>query len=130
MVNPYKSSTLPSESATIRAPLQGTRYSVAIVIVLGLLLPGLPTLLMRRNRSGNAWCIGLVAIVPISFVFFGPFWDAVLFANTSYDQFGFYPFVASCVLVLLASVWRGLLDRRLFDEEPDRNEAESAHLAS
>ncbi len=112
MVNPYEAPVQLADAETPSQPVR-TKYSTLFTVVMGLVIPGLPTLLIRRNRSGQVWFVLLLSSLPLAYGFFGPFWDVVLFDGTPYDQAGFYPFIASCVLVPIASAWRGLRDRRL-----------------
>jgi hypothetical protein len=80
-----------------------------VIVLLAIIVPGLSSSLIR----GSPWrCILLIAAVPMAFVFFGPFWDEVLFRSTRLRNFGLYPFLVTCAAVEIISVVLALSDRK------------------
>ena len=47
-----------------------------LVVLLALIVPGLSSSLIRRSPKP---CLLLCPVIPVAFVFFGPFWGEVLF---------------------------------------------------
>lgn len=82
--------------------------SVLVVVCLGLLIPGLPSLWMKKYVAG----ITLLGLIPVSFAFFGPIWDLYLFDGTRFDQDGLYPFICCFIATPLLSVIHALVVRR------------------
>ncbi len=106
--NPYAP---PSTYSRSHRPLDASRsrpLSKFLIVFLGIVLPGLPAILMNRRVSG----IALLVAIPASLGFFGPCWDLYLFDGTPYDQCGLYPFVLLCCVIPVLSVWHGLTVRR------------------
>jgi hypothetical protein len=81
------------------------------VIVAGVLVPGLPSLLMRPGIVGIARFVCLISAVVVAFWFFGPYWSNVLFVYTPHSKSGLGPFALSCVVIAAISVWFGFRDR-------------------
>ena len=74
MNNPYAP---PQSEPYYQGPADGkTVRSVGFVILIGLIVPGLPSLLMGRTVPGLA----LLLAVPFAFALFGPIWGLYLFA--------------------------------------------------
>lgn len=80
----------------------------AIVVLLGLCVPGLPALIMKRPISG----VAMLLAIPAAFAFFGPVWGEYLFAGTRFAEQGFYPFIVVLIATPCASVFHGLAIRR------------------
>jgi hypothetical protein len=110
-VNPYESPKMLTACAPSPPP-QVKPWPATVIWLVGLFVPGLPSLLMRRSVAGFVRFAFLILLVPFAFAFFGPFWDLVLFAGTRYGEFGLYPFLATCCVVPFLSVWLGFRDRR------------------
>lgn len=112
MDNPYEAPRA-LEPVRVRKAPRVSVWSVPATVVCGLILPGVPSVLMRRSVSASI-CGGLIFLaIPVSFGFFGPFWGMVLFPDGPYSGAGLYPFLASCVIVPVVSVIQGLWDRRV-----------------
>jgi hypothetical protein len=111
MINPYAP---PGTQADSHQSVKSLRkpWSDFAILVLGVLVPGLPSLMMRRSVAGMVRFLILLLIIPASFALFGPFWGEVLFAGTQYVEAGFYPFVATCCITPVLSVWLGFSERR------------------
>ena len=97
------------------APTQQVRLRYPVVIVLGLLLPGFASLLIRGWREVGLRSLLLLMAIPLAFVVFGPLWGSVIFAGSpqEFRNLGLWPFVAVCVAAPLLSVTYALKDRRL-----------------
>ena len=87
------------------------RRSEATVVLVGVVVPGLSSWLIR-GRRGAITCLGLCGGVGASFLFFGPFWGEVLFRGTRYKESGLWPFLATCVAVPIVGGVLGARDRR------------------
>ena len=85
---------------------------LAWAILIAFVIPGLPVWVMRRDWKGFIIFATVIAIVPLALLFFGPFWDLVLFDGTPYDQWGFYPFLATLVAVPCLSVLVSIKEHR------------------
>lgn len=96
-----------------------------MVTIVGLVVSGLPAILMRRRLVG----ICLLLVIPISFMFFGPIWGLVLFDGTTYSKYGLYPFLTVLFCTPLISIAQGLhpRDQLLRTETPQRSELPSIH---
>ena len=110
MINPYEPPVTESEWTSM-ATVTRKPLDARMVVVAGLLIPGLPSLLMRRSSRGIFYFVMLLLTIPLALLFFGPFWDLVLFAGSDFGQAGLYPFLATCVLTPVFSVWLGFRDR-------------------
>ncbi len=110
MINPYAPPSTQTDSLQLASSLPKPWSSAAIVVV-GVLVPGLPSLMMRRSVAGLCRFLVLLLLIPVGFAFFGPFWGEILFAGTTYVEAGLYPFVATCVITPALSVWCGFRDR-------------------
>ncbi|MCG8649076.1 MAG: hypothetical protein MI861_04550 [Pirellulales bacterium] len=112
--NPYQSPTTVDELVPASSHRRATDkpWSVLQVVLLGLLIPGLPSALIGRSAAGMLKFLTLSLTIPFAFVVFGPLWGEVMFAGTPYTETGFYPFVATCLIVPPLSIAIGLNDRR------------------
>ena len=123
-VNPYRT---PSSSVykpvSHSAPAQqGTLFSWPTTIILGLLVPGLAYWRMLRTPKSLNTFLFLFSTIPVAFLFYGPFWDLVLFKGTPYNQAGLYPFLLKCALVPLASLFLAVKARRVVGGVPGKNQ--------
>jgi hypothetical protein len=85
------------------------RTPLPVILLLAILVPGLSSSLLR----GTAWrCLCLAPVIPLAFLFFGPFWGEVLFPASSWSELGLYPFALTCLVVEIASVLLALRDRK------------------
>lgn len=112
MINPYEPPRTPSRYIASNPPTSRRPLPAIAVWLLGLIVPGSPSLFMRPSAAGIVRFIVLAAAIPLAFVFFGPVWDLILFDGTPYDESGFYPFIAVCIAVPILSVWFGFRDRK------------------
>ena len=102
--NPYAPSIVDDAKVMALDNRRPRRLGVAFIVLLGLLLPGLPSIMLGRRVPG----LLLLLTIPASFVFFGPIWGAYLFRGTPYSEWGFYPFVLTVCVIPIASVIHGL----------------------
>lgn len=115
-MNPYASPASDLTPVSSRRESKANALDAALVVLLGLCIPGLPALIMKRPISG----IAMLLTVPAAFAFFGPFWGEYLFAGTRISEHGFYPFIVVLIATPLASVFHGLAIRReLLQEETE-----------
>jgi hypothetical protein len=108
VVNPYSPPISASAVSRQDKRVEATVPSMLLVTAAGVVVPGLPALLMRRRISGTF----LLLAIPVSFLFFGPLWGLVLFAGTPYIEHGLYPFIAFAIATPVISVVQGLVLRR------------------
>lgn len=94
--------------------------------LLSLVLPGLGSLCVLGWRRGYKRFFALVLPIPIAFLLFGPFWSDVAFsgANRAIRDAGVYPFVATVLVVVVASVTYALKDARQFRKDTTRSAVE------
>ena len=111
MINPYSPPSAQTDSLQLASSLP-MPWSTAAIVVVGVLVPGLPSLMMRRSAAGIARFFVLLLQIPVGFAFFGPIWGEILFAGTAYVESGLYPFVATCFITPSLSVWCGFRDRQ------------------
>lgn len=111
MINPYAPPSTQTESLQLLSS-RPRPWSTAAIVVFGVLVPGLPSLKMRRSAVGIYRFLVLLLMIPVGFAFFGPFWGEILFAGTTYAEAGLYPFVATCFITPVLSVWCGFRDRQ------------------
>lgn len=123
MVNPYAPPI--AAPAAHRVGPTSSVPSVLMVTIVGLVVPGLPTILMRRRLVG----ICLLLAIPLSFMFFGPIWGLVLFHGTTYSEYGLYPFLTVLFATPLISIAQGLHLRGqlLRAESPQHSEPPRFH---
>jgi hypothetical protein len=102
----------PTPGAGPTLPL---RFSYPVVVLVALVLPGIASLMLRGWKEAGLRSLLLLAAIPVALFVFGPLWDGVIFAKSSraVRNFGLWPFVATCVAVMLFSVWRAIQDRRV-----------------
>ena len=82
---------------------------VAVIVLVAALVPGLSSSLIRRTP----WrCLCLAPIIPVAFLFFGPFWGKTCSARRRVAQFGVYPFVLTCIIVEAVSILLAIDDRK------------------
>jgi len=67
-------------------------------------LPGLVYWLIRRDSKGLLAFLLLILGIPIAFALFGPLWALVIFRDTTYSEFGLYPFIATCIIIPITSL--------------------------
>ncbi len=110
----------PPVSSTVET---GVGWSTAAIWLIGIVGLGLPSLCMRPSFV-TVIRFGLFIIaIPAAFMFFGPYWDQVLFAGSDRSSLGLYLFFASCICVPLLSVYFGFRDRwRLHGEADDSSD--------
>ena len=108
-INPYESPRSDGELvSSFDAPdLEPRRYGVGFVLFIGVIVPGLPSMLMNRRGVG----IALILVIPLAYVFFGPIWGLFLFRGTPYAEAGLIPFLISAVGAQITSVIHGLVTR-------------------
>jgi len=73
---------------------------------------GLPATVMHPSFTTVVRFALLTVAVPAAFLFFSPFWNQVLVAETPDSNFGLYPFIATCFCVPCLSVWLEFWGRR------------------
>ena len=107
LINPYHP---PNETRLSDSDKNDSRkvHQVSLILLLGFLLPGVPSMMHKRWMEG----VAIFAAIPIAFVFFGPIWGIFLFAGTNYTESGLYPFLLVLWSTPCASVYRGLVARR------------------
>lgn len=113
MVNPYQSPSCETSNdgkLLVDENASHAGWNLALIFIIGLAVPGLPSMLIRRDRVGLARMLVLAVSVPIGFIFFGPVWGEWLFANTQIREWGLYPFLILCVCVPILSVLFGVRD--------------------
>lgn len=96
-------------------PTGQLRLRYPIVVLVALLLPGIASLMLRGWQEVGLRSLLLLAAIPVAFLVFGPLWGGVIFATSppALRNFGLWPFVATCVVVWLLSLWRAIQDRRV-----------------
>src|SRR5262245_52974278 len=103
------------EAASTRGarPTRPLRLSYPVVVLVALLLPGVASLMLRGWKEVGPRSLLLLATIPVALLVFGPLWDNVIFANSSraLRNVGLWPFLATCVAVLIFSLWRAIQDR-------------------
>jgi hypothetical protein len=107
---PIHDAAITLDYATPQPANTFARSPLAAIVLLAILLPGLSSSLIRRTP----WhCLCLAPIIPVAFLFFGPFWGEVLFrASPAWREFGLYPFVLTCVAIEAVSIILALQDRK------------------
>lgn len=95
----------------------GPLWTSSAIWTIGLLGFGLPSLVMNPSFTTLVRFAFLIVAIPAAFMFFGPYWDQVLFEKTPYSEIGKYLFLATCCCVPLLSVWLGFRDRRRLQVE-------------
>ena len=112
IINPYSPPLTASAAQGVRPT--ASVPSVLMVMVVGLVVPGLPSILMHQRILG----VCLMLAIPTSFLFFGPIWGVVFFHGTPYSESGLYPFLAVLFATPLVSIAQGLnLRRQLLQAE-------------
>ncbi len=127
-INPYKS---PTESNCVRPkPTIPDANSWRTMpwgywLIVGVLVPGLAYWQLARNQRAKIVFALLLLAIPAAYLFFGPFWDLVLFNGTALGQAGLYPFwaclAATTALSLAIAVFHKL-------QLSDNNAAPTAFL--
>jgi hypothetical protein len=88
------------------------RQSEVVIVLVGLILPGLPSWLIR-GRAGAAVFFVCWGVLAAAFGFFGPLWGEVLFASAGkpWREAGLWPFLAICAATAVSSALLALQDR-------------------
>jgi len=109
---------------TPTGPAGFVRAPIWAIVLVALIVPGLASALMRGTAAAIIKMILLLAVVPLAFLFFGPYWSIVLFPNSRLSETGLYPFLVTCAAVPLLSVVLAVLDRnRMMNRKPDAVES-------
>ena len=103
-VNPYESPRDAGPASLPPVTRKQPSVSWFAVILIGLAVPGLAYWLVTRTERALLVFLAFLVAIPMSFLFFGPVWDMLIFAGTPYSQSGVYPFLGSLVLVPLLSL--------------------------
>lgn len=97
---------------TTRSSENGQLWSSNAIWVVGMIGFGLPSIAMSPSFTTVIRFALLIVTIPAAFMFFGPYWNLVLFPESQYSDVGMYLFFVTCVCVPFLSVWLGFRDRR------------------
>ena len=104
----------PSTYSSYQWPCAFARLPLAVTILVAIFIPGLASvLILGFKRRGWAFA-GLVSAIPATFVFFGPIWGEVLFADAGHRmrEVGLWPFLGCCAVTIATSVVLAIRDRK------------------
>lgn len=108
--------TTPEEGAANNAaPDLPLRLRYPVVLVLGILLPGMASLMLRGWREVGPRSVALLVAIPMAFLIFGPLWGDVLFSASTQEvqRLGKWPFIATCIVVPIVSLVYAVQDRQV-----------------
>lgn len=113
MLNPYSPPRTDPAAEPVLEEQHDQVMLASTVITLGLVVPGLPSILMKRQWTG----LLILISIPAAFAFFGPIWGEYIFDGTPYREHGLYPFLCVLGFTPIVSVVHGLRTRRKRIEE-------------